>query len=833
MDSFKSLSLIGLILLCGALSSCSQKDSQTAGSDSFVKQIEQEINKELARVNGAKFDNKDSKYFVKESVDSWKGARDQFDLREQKRVSLVAGTELRFKSEFQPRIQSIINSSATPTENVGLSDVKKIFNDDRLSVTSSRFKSNTLDESLTAKQFAFELSKFDKVDFLENSTPSLKFLTGYVELEEAIKNNKGPSLDVQVNSTIKIAGKLKNGHRAQEKIRLSFRFINCHNNCEVQAEFLDKETVVLLDQPAFVESTSSSGADQIKTYARLEALRRGGYALAMEDFNNDGYLDMFVGQWGESELLVGTPSGDFKKVEGVLPTGLNLAKAAAFVDLNGNGLKDLVVTRFSGAKRSGDVRILKNIDGKKFVPVDDAIESSELRTWAMPLAVADFSEDGAIDFYVGFPGERDFSVLGDFDISKDFEVNGLFENMGNLKFVDASKKSELAQRSNIFPHGALASDITNDGKQDLIVVDDRNNLSPIYKNLGNGKFVQSEKELNVTNYGYGMGVEAGDLDNDGKLEILFTNVTFNSSERLNALTDEVNSRAQRPYEGMRVFHSDENSRYFETASTKGLDVGEGAAGLTLLDYDGDGLQDIYVTNGLWSGNDAETKIDSEFAIAEALNLTRLNSLIDGQGENKGVETRSGFMIALQNDRKDGKTYSFGGHQRNKLFKNIGNNRFVEVGFLEGVDSLADGYMPIAADINRDGRMDLVVRNCDPGLPEFHTFPVVQIYQNQLKKSFQSLAIRLKGHKSNVQGIGAKVTLTTTSKSQSADLTQTREVRGNNGAIQAPIMAYFSIPEGHQVKNILVNWPSGEVSRLNGAKTGEITIEEPSLKLVQR
>lgn len=831
MDSFKAQSIIGLVFVLGALSSCSQKTASEGGKDSFIGQIEHEIDKEIDRISLEKLTGPDVKYFRKSSPEFWKDAEKKYDLRGAKRMALAAQTEIRYKNEFLPFIKSVVENKANPSESAILDKTKTILDDGRLTVRKGLFKQNSFGRDLAAAHFAFELSKFESVEYLEHSASELKFLADQEALEKAATSSESKNLDIQVNSTVRIGGKLKDGQRVQESLAVNFRFVNCKTACEIETEFLHKETSTLSKQPAFVESTQKSGAGSIQTYARLEALRRGGYALAVEDFNNDGNLDMFVGQWGEAELLMGDAHGEFKKAEGILPEGLTLAKAAAFVDLDGNGLKDLVVTRFSGSKRSGDIRILKNIDGKKFVQVDNAIESSELRTWAMPLAVSDFTEDGATDFYVGFPGERDFSILGDFDISKDFEVNGLFENKGNHKFTDASKKAQIATRSNIFPHGALASDITGNGKQDLIVVDDRDHLSPIYKNLGHGRFAQSEEELNVKNYGYGMGVETGDLNNDGNYEVLFTNVTFSSSERVRSLTNELNLNFNRPHAGMRIFYPDSNYRFHEATNTKGIDVGEGAAGLALIDYDGDGLLDIYVTNGLWTGSDPEANIDSEFAISQLFNLTRLNSLMDGQDENKGVETRSGFMVALQNDLKNGKTYSFGGHQRNRLFKNLGSNQFVEVGFLEGVDSLADGYMPIVADFNKDGRLDLIVRNCDPGLPEHHTFPVVQVFENQIEKANSSLAIRLKGQKSNIQGIGAKVTLIT--GTANTDMKQVREIRGNNGAIQAPVMAYFSVPKGQSVKSIVVNWPSGQESRLEGARSGQILIEEPVLQVVQR
>src|SRR5690606_19034085 len=128
----------------------------------------------------------------------------------------------------------------------------------------------------------------------------------------------------------------------------------------------------------------NSGFDKGKVYPRLEALRRGGYGFAIEDINNDGHLDAFVGNYGESTLWMGK-NGKFTQVKSPV-NKISLAKAAAFVDFDNDGWKDLFVTRFAADNAVGDIILYKNNKGK-FEEVKNAFPSKILREYAMPSAI--------------------------------------------------------------------------------------------------------------------------------------------------------------------------------------------------------------------------------------------------------------------------------------------------------------------------------------------------------------------------------------------------------------------------------------------------------------
>lgn len=313
------------------------------------------------------------------------------------------------------------------------------------------------------------------------------------------------------------------------------------------------------------------------------------------------------------------------------------------------------------------------------------------------------------------------------------------------------------------------------------------------------------------NLGYGMGVAAGDFNQDGLQDYIFSNATFNSQHRLENLLPITKlslpkkSKSNEVNLGIRMFLNSGNKNFIEATIDSGLtDPGEAAGGVTVIDYDNDGLQDIYLVNGLWSGSSRDEKIDSLFAKATSLEIVNQDHLQDGQGDRSPSASKSIFMKVLMNDRvgagENKKTLSFAGYQKNRLFKNLGNSKFIEVGYLEGVDSLSDGYMSVVADINRDGKPDLILRNCDPGAAD-NIFAPVEVYLNnsQLKKGAW---IALKGKKSNSMGVGAKLYATIGEK------THYREIFANNSAMQGEVIAHFGMGNFDKIKKLKIVWPSG-------------------------
>ena len=608
-------------------------------------------------------------------------------------------------------------------------------------------------------------------------------------------------------------------------------------------EVLDMETLQT-SNPSFVEITKKVKLP-VASYNRVEAIRRGGYSISSADYDNDGILDLLVGAYGPLQLFKGLKSGGYKEVKdsGIQPH--LYVKSTVFADFNNDGYQDLLVVRFIPSNEKplfaslrSDIYVYENLGGGKFRKMQPILENGST-DHAMPSAVADFNNDGLLDFYIGYPGNKDFSSLGvDFEFKKSLKAQGIYINQGDFHFVPQKMSKEnnyekYTYAQKVFPHSAAAIDFNQDGSVDIVVVDDRGNLSPLYQNTGEGSFVQRNKDWNVENSGVGMGIASADLNNDGLTDLLVTNVSFNAASRLvnhclsSWHTDIKSDLNYFSGSDIKVFSGTKfrgKKRFVEVSKSIGLNnMGDGLAGVELLDYNNDGYIDLYVANGLWSGTNRYNDLSSHLARLD-VDAWRV---LDEEGRTS--ETQSQVMNILSSYRGDifgkGKSkerLSLGGLQRNRLFKNLGDGTFLEVGFLEGVDSIADGYVISKADIDRDGRLDLILRNGDPGTSDVKYEPV-QIFKNKHKND-NSLRVNLVGSGSNRDAIGAELVL------EVQGIVQTQQLIANLGTSQSEKTIHFGLGKSREVKKLTVKWPSGKITTYKGIKPGVITITEDDMSL---
>ena len=138
-------------------------------------------------------------------------------------------------------------------------------------------------------------------------------------------------------------------------------------------------------------------------------------------------------------------------------------------------------------------------------------------------------------------------------------------------------------------------------------------------------------------------------------------------------------------------------------------------------------------------------------------------------------------------------------ERNRAFLNIGGEGFLEVSHLTGADSDGDGRSVVAADLRRNGRLDLIVRQTG-GAP-------FRIFENRFSAG-NFLEVRLRGTKSNRKGIGARLEAKVGGRRIFRDQFPVNSYRS-----QAPNSVHFGLGEGERVDELIIRWPSGEVQTL--------------------
>ncbi len=741
-----------------------------------------------------------------------------------------------YKLENMFRSQNFSNLASITTKNFQTSDFLKLAKNansigkrDNIEQFSWSTSQKLLKGISATGSIENYLGSFSKVDDFELKT--LKYLS--------YKNDRDPKTlkmqNVTVISRYDLRGVTNKSERRNDRGFIQFTIVNENNNWKIdKAQVLSGETLTAKTS-SFVEKTKEFGLASIPQYTRNEAIRRGGYAVGIGDYNGDGYQDMYVGAWGKGRLLKGSKSGKFTEVKDSGLEGDTLVKTAIFGDFFNKGRQDLLLVRFvptnlngtkSDTQKFSDIVFYENLGNGKFTKKASPVKNRVVASNAMPGAASDLNGDGFLDFYVGFPGSLDFTFIGDAsNVMQGAKVQGLFLNDRKKNFVDTTNTSlynEQSEAQGLFPHSALSVDYDQDNDMDIIILDDRGNLSPIYKNIGGGKFVEVASNTGMTNNDLAMGAAGGDLDNDGILDFAITNVNFSAAQRWQescAANWHVKKETM-GNNGLRSYKGAGEGNFFETTKISGLEwAGEGMAGVEFIDYNNDGLLDIYVANGLWTGTDRQQDLSSVFfrSLVEQKHHM-IDQMYFGETESDFMRVLNSYVGDIHGVNKNLKERpSMAGYQRNRLFRNDGNNKFTEVGYLEGVDSIADGYVIAKADINKDGKMDLILRNGDPGVKEV-SYPAVQVFMNQSKDQ-NSLLVELEGTSSNRDAIGSFVEVETKDKKI------LRHMIANNGTAQSQKVLHFGLGNERLVKKLTVTWPDGSKQYLSNIKKSHIRIKQ--------
>lgn len=595
---------------------------------------------------------------------------------------------------------------------------------------------------------------------------------------------------------------------------------------------IEGETLFSNRTPSYVEKTKEMGLASLPVYLRTEAIRRGGYALSVADINGDGVNDLLVGFRDGVDLLIGKKDGSY--VSGLKGSGLEklkYIKTAVFADFQNRGIQDLVVTTLDPESKlayegASSVLFFKGDGAGHFnqVPVDFGKKRGFLQP--MPTAVADFNNDGYLDLYVGYPGVRDFTEFGNRGEIQNPQGFYLNDHKGSFHdFTDQFQEESYKNKSRFYPHASMALDFDQKNGVDLLVVDDRNNLSPVYVNDGKGKFTQSAEEIGLGNYGYGMSIAAGDINNDGITDLLMTNVNFDAGIRASKACKRM-WEAWMPHSepGLRLFQGLGDGKFQEVTGKSGVlsALGQGAAGLTFLDYNNDGKMDIYLVNGLWSGS-PEGEETSTLFTTMASDLTKLpmNHAVNSEDSIGFKAFLRKTINGITSSDSTGKSYkghpSLAGFQRNRLFHNNGDGTFTEVAFFEGLDSIYDGFI-VGTIVNEMGKQDLVLRNGDPASTDY-SFPVVQYFRNENTSKNGSIDLTFEGTKSNRDAFGAYAI------AKFKDHKQVQHLVANSGSLQNERVMHFGLGKYQEIPEIEVHWPSGQVQDLQHLKRGRYHIRE--------
>jgi hypothetical protein len=439
-----------------------------------------------------------------------------------------------------------------------------------------------------------------------------------------------------------------------------------------------------------------------------------GLGVAVGDYDNDGFDDVFITAVGQSHLFHNNGNGTFTDV--TKSAGLwgpsEFSTSAAWVDYDRDGKLDLVVANY--VQWSEQTDLYCTIDGAhKSYCTPESYKGTSLRLW---------------------------------------------HNLGNGKFEDATQKAGLGDPTSK-SLGIAILDYNNDGWPDILVANDTQ-PNKLFLNKKDGTFEERGVPSGIafSEDGIaraGMGADAADYDRSGRPSVIISNF---ANQMVSLYHNEGN--------GLFVDEAPQSEVGRATLVTLGF-------GCFFFDYDNDGWPDIFVADG--HIEDAIEKVQKRVTYAEPPHL----------------------------------------------FRNLGGGKFTEVTAQMGTAFAAPKVARAAAygDIDNDGFPDiLLTTNAGPAY----------LFHNEGGTN-HSLRIRLVGTKSNRDGIGAVVRVTSANNNNNNNNKdkQWQMLRsGSSYLSQSELVLTLGLGAATKADAIEIQWPSGQLDNLTNVNAGQtITVQE--------
>lgn len=427
-----------------------------------------------------------------------------------------------------------------------------------------------------------------------------------------------------------------------------------------------------------------------------------GGGVAIGDINNDGLNDIYLtSNMGSSKLYLNKGNFKFEDITEKSGAGTSgWATAVTMADINNDGWLDIYVCRsyHDDPNRRRNLLLANNRDGT-FTNLAPRLGLDD-ENYSIGASFFDYDKDGDLDLIVGnHPRYRSQTLETHYEYwqnpVKEFS-NRLFRNDRSV-FVDVTEEAGLLAYG--FSLGISTSDFTNDGYPDIFITVDHDEPDLIYKNNRDGTFTNIIGDAINQSSLSSMGVDAGDLNHD-KYSDLFVaemlsedhyrqkiNMSMQSVDRFSYLTDTLGYKYYQMHNFL--YLNNGNETFSDVSLLSGTAKSDWTWASFFMDYNNDGWQDIYCTNGLYREifmRDNRAELDS-IMLSFNGDMARMNAYAEEYSRNAPQQ-----------------------RIENYLFQNKGNLEFDNVAMKTGLSDKTISTGAAYGDLDNDGDLDLVVNN---------------------------------------------------------------------------------------------------------------------------